>query len=458
MLRSRRVVASSAIAAGASYAALIGPGQDVPLDELTAELPPSAASPQEVAQAGASAATILAAHGAVVLHKVLRTELWEGREQVAGWSVHDFDMEAAGRACGQLAATLLPTVHQADAWRNLQLGALLGQRAAAAAFGSAPEPTLLGCLQAVAKLEPHAHASWRPSLLLPPGRAIELQPASHTSLDEGGGVPEPLQALLPPRAPELGNALDGATPQASLLRSWAAVLLAPAGRWASALDSACHIRQQRLTQCRTRLILPPAAGATPSSTEAAAAGDTVARPPAEPSELEPKPERSSPEGSGRSPLQVAASFTASIARQVLWPRATAPGGVCVLLPLPPATLTLPPAEEGGGASGDPPHQGPGASVIVDVLLPPADSRPSVRLALPPGSALILDGRARWRLVGDEHGGHGRGPCACVIFEYDVEGASAPPAQEALVTWLDVVRRGAHSARNGVTAALVGRSA
>jgi hypothetical protein len=162
-------------------------------------------------------------------------------------------------------------------------------------------------------------------------------------------------------------------------------------------------------------------------------------------------------------------------RSVLWPKVCAADGVSVLLPL----------HVGGGAasaagvaaaSSD---EAPPADAVVDVLLPTDSGRPSVRLRVPPGGALLLDGRTRWRLATPEGGGGGEtaaepdgaGPpgaapgaapsaapsaapgaapsaaapicCegACVLYEYEGE-SEAETAAEAATAWLAVARRGA----------------
>ena len=53
------------------------------------------------------------------------------------------------RAAGAAVAMFLPTVHQADGWKNMALGQALGDRAAATAAQMAQEPSVLVCAEAV---------------------------------------------------------------------------------------------------------------------------------------------------------------------------------------------------------------------------------------------------------------------------------------------------------------------
>ena len=69
----------------------------------------------------------------------------------------------------------------------------------------------------------------------------------------------------------------------------------------------------------------------------------------------------------------------------------------------------------------PPDGSQPSGMRVDVLLPPAEARvhrmPVLRLLVPAGAALALDGAARWRLVDDGQGPGQGGGSALVLFEY-----------------------------------------
>lgn len=189
------------------------------------------------AEAGRRAAEVVERHGVCLLTGVLRTDLFkqvkEKKEKglVEGAAAElarriELDPGAVVGAVGALAATMLPTVHQADAWRNVALGARLGQFAATAAFTAAPDPTLIGCAQAVRQLRAHAASPYRPSLLGSPQRALELHPP-HDAADAAdaarfaeGATDDELEHAAELH-PSTHDPLLAATPQASLLRSWA---------------------------------------------------------------------------------------------------------------------------------------------------------------------------------------------------------------------------------------------
>jgi hypothetical protein len=86
----------------------------------------------------------------------LAPEVQERLERASSLGV---DAASIAAAAGALAASMLPTVHQADTYMRQSQGAQLGERAAAAAF-AASGPTLVGCAQAVTKLDPHATPRW----------------------------------------------------------------------------------------------------------------------------------------------------------------------------------------------------------------------------------------------------------------------------------------------------------
>eukprot|EP00965_Chrysotila_dentata_P180046 5944970-Pleurochrysis_carterae.AAC.3 len=62
------------------------------------------------------------------------------------------------RRAGALAAMLLPTVHMADGWRNVEKGAFFAERVAASRWLSR-QPAVEGCRQAAEALRPYARRS-----------------------------------------------------------------------------------------------------------------------------------------------------------------------------------------------------------------------------------------------------------------------------------------------------------
>ena len=78
----------------------------------------------------------------------------------------EVSVTAAARAAGGVAAMLLPTVHQADGWKNLAIGQAIGDRLAATVSQMTQDPSLMGCEEAVQALEPFASASWSISRFL----------------------------------------------------------------------------------------------------------------------------------------------------------------------------------------------------------------------------------------------------------------------------------------------------
>ena len=108
-----------------------------------------------------AAAEALRRRGFAILHGVL-AEAQLGRETQQGIAQASrlVDAGAVGALVGTMAATLLPTVHNNDAYFRQALGAQMGERAAAHAFAALPEPSLLGCSQAAAKLSALALRHW----------------------------------------------------------------------------------------------------------------------------------------------------------------------------------------------------------------------------------------------------------------------------------------------------------
>ena len=421
--------------------------------------------------AAAAAAESLQSHGFAMLRGALaEAHLSAETQQGIAWAARSLDAGAVAAMAGMAAASLLPTVQYVacprsptaatvltralasrsensnnDAYFRQAMGAQLAERAAALAFAALPEPSLLGCTQAVAKLAPHAERMWRgSSSALPPMQALILHEPG--TLDQGAldqdalEVLEQLQARAARAVTGEGNGGDGGeaeggeamiggvSPAAALLRAWVSVLLAPVSQWAGVLDVSCAKHMRTLQQHRVTLLVP-AEYATSKQPLTPSNGGRVSG------------------GGGGQPED----HMHWAKRGASWPRAGPVDGVTVLLPLPPPTADAPPrnappatpysflADREGSAGGDatgasgaealqqqaeplrePPH------LVVELLLPgvlwemPA---PAVRLRAPAGSALILDGRTRWRLVTDDNNTADE-QCCCVVYEY------RPPAEEA----------------------------
>ena len=365
--------------------------------------------------AGASAARSLEEHGMAMLLGVLSLD--------SPTHLAEVDAGSMAAAAGIAVVSMLPTVHQADAWVRQAWGAQLGERAAATAMAQ-QEPTLFGCLQAVAQLAPHASSRW---LALPPSRVLTLHEAdtSMDALDEALARVNDSVATVSAaaRLASSADAFDGSSstagsdspvcggvsPTATRLRAWAGVLLAPALQWATLLADS-----------RTGEEAPPVVeqgGRQGASASSAARGLElhsvrllVPDPPA------PDNER----GGGGADV---ASQLGGALRAASWPRLSPSHGVVVLLPLPsaPAPLGEEPPPDGSQPSG----------TRVDVLLPPSEARahrmPVLRLLVPAGAALALDGAARWRLVDDGQGQGQGGASALVLFEYREPSPQSPNA-------------------------------
>ena len=216
----RRTAAAAAAAVTATTAAL----RSESLREQRAELA-AALNDHASFDDAAAAAACVKAHRLCVLRTALRDDRNIAR---AG-----FDPMEAARTAGAAAAMMLPTVHQADSYRYARLGAVLGERAAAFAASQLAADFSV-CAQAAATLAPHART---PSATHPRSLALAL------------------------RRP--GEADDfGSSPQATVLRSWAGVLLGAGEGWAAAADG---------------LALRSAALLLPSSARGGAMSDSVAR-------------------------------------------------------------------------------------------------------------------------------------------------------------------------------------
>ena len=141
--RAARAVAATAVASGAGLAAVVGRlvQMDPPrVDHV--DLSDERSAPH--------AADAVARTGMCVLHSALVSR---GAESGLAQLVREVDVSAAGAA----AAMLLPTVHQADAHRNAQRGAMFAQKAVAAAVlaWQADAPSAAGVSQALKVLSPY---------------------------------------------------------------------------------------------------------------------------------------------------------------------------------------------------------------------------------------------------------------------------------------------------------------
>ena len=398
-MRARRLVAGTA-AATASVAALTVAARS----ESAQRRHRAAASELQrlVVDDVPLAADAVAQHGLCVLPVVLKES-----PLPAEFSRLDISATAAARAAGAAAAMLLPTVHQADGWKNMALGQAIGDRVAAAAAQMSQEPTLLGCAEAVMALESHATASRFSRIVagllgMPPVLSLVLQSA---------GDADVLASLLEDDAEA---DVDGATgPRAALARSWAGVLLQPALAWVGALDRSCEATGARLTQRRTRLLLTGGRAATATAT-ATAAAETAAT-------TDHSSGAASPIGPVRSVARL--SWIGSLST------ASLSEGIVAVLPVP-----LPGDEAsngGGGSDGSGGSGGCGGATVLELLLPTGPV-PAFRVAIPPGAALLIDGRARWRPAEDE-GAATLARRAFVVFEYADEGSSGALLPAVLTT-------------------------
>jgi len=261
---------------------------------------------------------------------------------------------AAARAAGAAAAMLLPTVHQADGWKNLAIGQAIGDRLAATVAQMTQDPSLLGCEEAVQALEPHASASGSISRFFggQPPRSLVLQSA---------GQADALERLLEEAVEEAEADVGGAGPRAALMRNWAGVLLQPAHRWVTALDHCCAVHGRQLVQRRTRLLL-----CGPSS----------------PSAEDPE-EAAEPEGVS---AWAAQALHSAVRLSWVGSLSALSQGMVIVLPV------------------------SSRQACIELLLP-AGPVPALQVCVEPGCALLLDGRTRWRPADTS------GAQAFVVFEY-----------------------------------------
>lgn len=389
-----------------------------------------------------AAAEALRRRGFSILHGVL-AEAQLGRETQQGIAQASrlVDAGAVGALVGTMAATLLPTVHNNDAYFRQALGAQMGERAAAHAFAALPEPSLLGCSQAAAKLSALASRHWHGAApALPPMRALTLaegesdedgiseedsfdvlartlaharetmQAAADTLRGDGDGDGDGDSVVRYTDAAggevhegggRAGEAmLAGVSPGSAVLRAWNAVLLTAAAQWTSILDAVCAREHRVLRRHSVTLLVPE----RPEEEEGGQLLGT---------------------GAGASHLPPWAEQGVSwIRRAASWPREGPIEGLSVLLPLPPpadSNASPPVAWARGGGLQELEQRQPEEEepcLVVELLLPGMpweSSTPAVRIELTAGSALVIDGRTRWRMVKDV--AQAGGGCCCVVYEY-----------------------------------------
>ena len=328
---------------------------------------------------------------------------------------------SAAETLGALAAACLPTVHQADSWNRLDnLGRQLGRRAVAI-LAVQQEPSLSGCAEAVEQLRGHAKRPWPNAA----GRWSSLNllhaPTDDALDDLMAQATAELDARLDGRLrdwlresgfledvgeeAEEASPLVGSGPAATVLRAWSAVLLSPALRWSETVHASGEHHCRPMVLHRVALLVPAATDGNESA------------------------QTSSPGAQLRRRAQA-----------VLWPQLAVPNSLVILLPLPPAPadrrrlsslsealVAEPPPREVQTPSPPPSmliDERRNQYMLVDVLPPTGATglgiptlRAAMRIRIPAGAALALDGRTRWRLVDDASLAGAHPSCACVLFEY-----------------------------------------
>ena len=224
--------------------------------EAAAELRGVVATSGEVATDRAMKHGFCTMSSIVTLHRTLPAEV---------------SVTAAACAAGAAAAMLLPTIHQADGWKNLAIGQAIGNRFAATFSQMTQDPSLMGCEEAVQALEPFASASWSIGRFLGarPPRSLVLQSA---------GQADALERLLEEAVEEAEADLVGVGPRAALMRNWAGVLL-QLTRTPTLTRTLTPTPTLTLTLplSLTRSSSPQRAARTKSSSEAEAINDTACR-------------------------------------------------------------------------------------------------------------------------------------------------------------------------------------
>jgi hypothetical protein len=207
------------------------------------------------------------------------------------------------------------------------------------------------------------------------------------------------------------SVLTSIGPSAAALRTWAQVLMSSGAQWTPVLQERCSLRQQTLVQHRVQLIVPQCRVGIDS---------TQQRPP----QHAESPSLSAASEGGL--FQQAREHL----RMNLWPRTNALNSVVVVvsIPLPDlashasspqslAAMAFTRAVDGGAPAGDAlsPNADPGAPMPMIDVLTPLGSAPgvsAVRTRVAPGSAVVLDGSTRWRLVEESSSAY-----ALLVFEY-----------------------------------------
>ena len=365
----------------------------------------------DVASAGAPARAVSALDGAgvCVLRGSLSCEVGADASEALSQLLADtgVDITTALRGVGAVASMMLPTIHQADSWKNAALGGALAQRGAAmlASRLQQNEPCIAGCVHALDALRAHLAPEPLPRAAHWRAHALCLQQDADAALAGGfgdaSGGSDALEADAPPEGAGRASLVSASGPTATLVRAWANVLLAPAACWSVLLDALCDARGEALHQRRTTLVVF-------DDPDRAAAPDA----PSVPADSEARDQADAP-----APPALPASLLARA--HDVWGRlwwlggGAARGGVLVLVPLP----------RGAAAEGAPPEP-----TQLELLLPRGPLMQAVRLSIPAGGAIALDARVRWRPA-DARACAGGAPSAAeqafIVFEY---GALGPVAE------------------------------
>lgn len=422
------------------------------------------------------AAAVLHHRGFATLHNALaESQLGHDAQQGLVQAARSVDAGAAAALAGTLAASLLPTVHNNDAYFRQAMGAQLGERAAALAFAALPEPSLLGCTQAVAKLVPLATRPWRSVSHPPPRvRALTLEDGAAdedlaTSLYEedsfevltrtrtralralglAGAATNAAAATGDARtaasAQEDGGAgddtewlkglADGSIAASSILNEEEEEEEGMSSFGRGVGGGEAELRgvspMAALLRAWVSVLLAPVALWAPIL-DASCAQERRALQQYAITLLVPDHD---PASDGPAVWATPAAEWAQ--RAASWPRAGPVDGLTILLPLP---LPLPALADDKPAHGEAHEE---ATLAVELLLPglPWETgAPSIRVQTAAGDALVLDGRTRWRLAPEPPGGQ---RCCVVVYEYRPRAAAGLAALPArFVEALGVTSRAA----------------
>lgn len=396
-MKAVRRVAALATSATASVAAaryFLGSKRDHEAAALLRAATFDANSPEQ----SHSIATSMHNHGFAFLSGVL-TPLDPELEESISLAPEGFDVAKLAAMAGAMLASTLPTRGYTDGKGRQSTGEKLGERAAAQALAMQAPKGCVAYAQAVAKLEPHSRS--RASPVLPatsPMRSLILHAHPTVVAADVDG--------WDPNDDDDDDIFGSISHEGSLLRSWASVLFAAATHWESARSACCHLRRCVYDQPAVTLIAPAASGGSTSMQDA-----PPPLPRIEDAFLRPQQ------------LQSEAAIVPSwLTRWMPFAQRQFFGGgdgFTVLLPVPmppPTSWTAP------------------SSVVVDVLLPPPPPPPSqgttteaaatpaelvtaVRVRVRVGSALIVDSRARWRIVEELKDPEQHPQPALVVYEY-----------------------------------------